>query len=200
MNITQSPMSMNSLLLLGKNWANPGNIGTQTPGTITSTVATATRLIFSANGDSSNLSFTWTSDSDTGVYRSGNGEITWISNGGVIMIMSPTGVNIGDQANSGLQVGSGNIIYKIFVSSASYTFTVNANSVFDQVIAVSDVSVGDLAQVIPPSTMNAGLMFSTFVSAADQITIRIHNTTGSGVTFTDIIFKVAVFSFNAITP
>ena len=53
----------------------------------------------------------------------------------------------------------------------------------------------DKAQTVevgPPSAVEAGLVWSAFVSANDEVKIRIHNTTGGGITPASAIWTVRV--------
>lgn len=199
-----SSISGNSRKLQGSTWQSPQDIGSGTPNTLEATITQLQQLFLTANGDNVDLAISWTSDPDTGFSRTATGQITYYTNGSDVMVLDssgaglPLGSDVGNGTNTGLKVGSGDIVYKIFKSSQSLSFTAVNNTVTEQTLTVTDVSTTDLIQLIPPNTLSAGLMFSAFASDVDEVKIRIHNTTGSSVVFTSATFIVVVFSFNEI--
>jgi len=48
-------------------------------------------------------------------------------------------------------------------------------------ITVTGAAVGDPVSAGPPSTLNAGLMVTAYVSATNTVTIRLYNSTGSSI-------------------
>jgi hypothetical protein len=71
---------------------------------------------------------------------------------------------------------------------------VSANSTADQALTVTGAVVGDKVVVGFPATgPNTGIrLHAAWVSAANQVTVRIENTTGAGLTPT-APWKIAVF-------
>jgi hypothetical protein len=72
---------------------------------------------------------------------------------------------------------------QIKTGTASLTFgLIAAGAVAVQTITVTGAAVGNPVIVVPPVALEAGLVFSGFVSAANTVTVRLENATGSGVT------------------
>lgn len=55
------------------------------------------------------------------------------------------------------------------------------------------VSENNMVSVGPPKSINAGLIWSAYVSAEDEITLRVYNTTGSAINPTTDNWMFAVF-------
>jgi hypothetical protein len=158
--------SANSRKLLGKTWASPDPLGETNPNVVYSTNCISNQFIASTDGSASAPSYTFNSASTTGVYKSDSGTLGIAANGNLIAtfngfgIGAPYGADIGNGTDTGLKVGSGDLVYKIFVFPQTLTFSVSANSVFDQVISgITNLQEGDLVNLIPPSDLNAGVIF-----------------------------------------
>lgn len=80
---------------------------------------------------------------------------------------------------SGLAAGS----YPIGLSAVATLNFANilAGAIGTMTITVTGAVVGDTVALGPPDTIEAGLMWSGFVSATDTVTIRLHNTTGGAI-------------------
>lgn len=96
----------------------------------------------------------------------------------------------------GLQVGSGTVITKILSATASLNFpSIAAGAVSTLTITVSGAASGDSVQVTPPSTIEAGLMWCGFVSAADTVTVRLRNATASAIDPAAATWRATVTKF-----
>lgn len=84
--------------------------------------------------------------------------------------------------------------YNALISArATLTYTLIAtNTSQDQTLTVAGAAVGDLILVGAP-VLVAGLTVTTFVSAANTVTVRLHNATGGGITPGALVFNVALF-------
>lgn len=82
--------------------------------------------------------------------------------------------------------------------TATLDFTsVSANSVGTPLtVAVLGAAAGDLVILGPPSGITAGLMWSGFVSAANTVSIRLFNGTGSGIDPASAVWSVTVLKPN----
>lgn len=77
--------------------------------------------------------------------------------------------------------------------SASLDFaSIAAGETGELTIAVSEAAVGDVVLVGPPSDLDAGLMVTAYVSAAQVVTIRLHNSTAGAVDAAASTWTVAV--------
>jgi hypothetical protein len=95
---------------------------------------------------------------------------------------APT-TNFTNVAVASLKTGGGTPITKIVKGTVAIDpASVAANAVADQTFTLTGAVVGDTLILNPPSGINAGLaVLEYYVSAANQITIRFHNTTGSPI-------------------
>lgn len=69
--------------------------------------------------------------------------------------------------------------------------SVGAQGEIDTAVAVIGAKLGHIAMVSAPS-LEAGLIASAFVSAADEVTVRVSNITGVGVDPAAQDFHIAV--------
>lgn len=67
-----------------------------------------------------------------------------------------------------------------------------AGAVGSAALAVPGAAVNDFVQLALPSTLNTGLMATGFVSAANVVTIRLFNGTGSAIDPASSTFGAAV--------
>lgn len=83
----------------------------------------------------------------------------------------------------GLVLGQGgSFISKILSATASLNFGSITNGLTaDLTITVTGAASGDDVIVTPPSTIEAGLIFAGFVSAANTVKIRVGNMTAAPV-------------------
>ena len=81
------------------------------------------------------------------------------------------------------------------------TATVDVGSISAGAIATFTITVtgalADKQQTVhlgPPSAIEAGLVWAGFVSAADTVTVRVHNTTGSPIDPAEAVWGARVMS------
>ena len=80
------------------------------------------------------------------------------------------------------------------VGSASIDFaSISAGAVGTQSVTVTGAKTGDVVALGPPSGINANLIWSGYVSAADTVTIRLYNPTGGAIDPASATWKVVVF-------
>lgn len=83
--------------------------------------------------------------------------------------------------------------------TASLNFaSISAGAVGTLTITAPGAAAGDLVQLGPPSGINAGLMWSGYVSTANTVTIRLLNTTGSPIDPAESTWAVTVTKPNAM--
>ena len=83
---------------------------------------------------------------------------------------------------NGFISGSGATLTKVLSASASLNFpSISAASQADLTITVTGAAVGDEVVMALPAAPAAGLVFNAFVSAANTVTIRASNISGSPV-------------------
>jgi len=81
-----------------------------------------------------------------------------------------------------VSTGSSNNVARLLTSTATLDFpSISAGAVDVLTITVTGAAVGDFVTLAPPAALSAGLMFAGFVSAADTVTVRLHNTTGGAI-------------------
>lgn len=92
-----------------------------------------------------------------------------------------------------VNTGSENSINRFISVSVSLNYPlIAAGAVGTLNVTVAGALVGDYVTVCPPSTLEAGLVYSGFVSAADTVTIRLFNGSGAGVDPAVASWKVLV--------
>ena len=85
-------------------------------------------------------------------------------------------------STNGFIAGSGATVSKILTNTASLDFgSISAASQADLTITVTGAAVGDEVIMSLPAAPAAGLVFNAFVSAANTVTVRASNITGSPV-------------------
>lgn len=83
--------------------------------------------------------------------------------------------------------------HSVISGTATLDFpSISANTISTLTVTVTGAVVGDSVSLAPPSGINAGLMWSGFVSAANTVTIRLLNTTGSAIDPASATWKVNV--------
>lgn len=65
----------------------------------------------------------------------------------------------------------------------------NDNS--DLTVSLSGASINDIVMLGPPPALEAGLTFGGFVSSANTITVRIHNTSGGAINPASATWRVS---------
>ena len=96
---------------------------------------------------------------------------------------------------NGFIAGNGNTITKVLSASASLDFTsISAASQASLTITVTGAAVGDEVIMALPAAPTAGLVFNAFVSAADTVTIRASNISGSPVDAAAATYGVIVIA------
>jgi hypothetical protein len=101
-------------------------------------------------------------------------------------------------ATGGVRVGSSTAtpIVNVFSATATLDFpSISSNSTEVLTITVTGAAVGDVVHLGPPSTIEAGLTWSGFVSATNTVTIRLHNTSGGAVNPASATWRAAVTRF-----
>lgn len=98
---------------------------------------------------------------------------------------------------SGIVIGSaGNTLSRMFNVSSTLDFgSISAQSSADLTITVTGAQVGDSVVLGLPSSPTAGIVFNAFVSAADTVTVRAHNYTGSPIDPASASYAVTVLGF-----
>ncbi|MFI7630266.1 hypothetical protein [Microbispora rosea] len=80
------------------------------------------------------------------------------------------------------------------VASQAVDFSsIAAGAVGTSSVTVTGAKVGDVVALGAPSGVNASLIWSGYVSAADTVTIRMFNPTGGAIDPASATWKVAVF-------
>ncbi|OPG13628.1 hypothetical protein [Microbispora sp. GKU 823] len=79
-------------------------------------------------------------------------------------------------------------------ASADLDFaSIAAGAVGTASVTVTGAKVGDVVALGAPSGVNASLIWSGYVSAANTVTIRLYNPTGGAIDPASATWKVAVF-------
>ena len=85
-------------------------------------------------------------------------------------------------STNGFIAGSGAMVTKILTATATLNFpSISAASQADLTITVTGAATGDEVIMALPAAPAAGIVFNAFVSAANTVTVRASNITGSPV-------------------
>ena len=96
---------------------------------------------------------------------------------------------------NGFIAGNGNTITKVLSASASLDFaSISAGAQASLTITVTGAAVGDEVIMALPAAPAAGLVFNAFVSAANTVTIRASNISGSPVDAAAATYGVIVIA------
>lgn len=99
-----------------------------------------------------------------------------------------------DPVAHAIRIAGGTNIKRHLSSAGSLTFgSVAAGSTVDRTLTVTGAAIGDSVVVTPSGTMEAGIIWSGYVSAADTITIRLANVTGKWITPVSRSFRADVW-------
>jgi hypothetical protein len=116
---------------------------------------------------------------------------------GALTVAGGAGIN-GRTSTSTLNVGATNGTTADLIASATATLdfpSISAGGSEDLTITVTGASVGDSVHLGLPAAPAAGIVFSAFVSAANTITVRASNITGSPVDPASATYRVTVISY-----
>ena len=93
--------------------------------------------------------------------------------------------------------GGGLNFTKLYTGSATLDFpSVAANSSQSLTITVTGAVSGDAVIASPPASLDSNLGFVAFVSAADTVTVRVHNNSGGAIDPASATWKVVVFEIS----
>lgn len=94
------------------------------------------------------------------------------------------------------KTGSGADFSKILTASAAIDFaSIAAGAIGTATIAVTGAAAGDFVTLAAPAALEAGLTFCGIVTAADEVTIRLHNTTGAAIDPASATWKATVTAY-----
>lgn len=80
-----------------------------------------------------------------------------------------------------------------FRSTVSLDFgSIGAGAIGTEIVAVEGAIVGQLVALGPPDNIDAGLIWSGYVSADGLVTVRLYNTTGAPIDPAAGVWKVSV--------
>jgi hypothetical protein len=98
-------------------------------------------------------------------------------------------------SQNGFIVGSGSTVSELAVATAALNFpSIATTASADLTITVTGAAVGDYVVLALPASPAAGIVFNAFVSAANTVTIRASNITGSSVDPASATYGVLVIA------
>ena len=81
-----------------------------------------------------------------------------------------------------VNTGAANKITRLLTATATLDFPLTAAGTISTLnITVTGAVIGDALTIIAPATLEAGLMFCGLITAANTVTVRLHNTTAAGI-------------------
>ena len=99
-------------------------------------------------------------------------------------------------ASGTLRVGGGTVVQTILSATATLDFpSIGSNGTETLTITVTGAVAGDSVFLGCPATLEAGLIFCASVTAADTVTVRMHNSSGGSVNPASGTFRATVVRF-----
>jgi hypothetical protein len=99
-------------------------------------------------------------------------------------------------ASGTLRVGGGTVVANILSATATLDFgSIGSNATETLTITVTGAVAGDSVFLGCPAGLDAGLVFCASVTAADTVTVRMHNSTGGAVDPASATFRATVIRF-----
>jgi hypothetical protein len=99
-------------------------------------------------------------------------------------------------ASGTLRVGGGTVVASILSATATLDFpSISSNGTETLTMTVTGAIAGDSVFLGVPATLDAGLIFCASVTAADTVTVRLHNSSGSSVDPASGTFRATVIRF-----
>jgi hypothetical protein len=114
------------------------------------------------------------------------------------LLWGTTGVDVtGNLTASGtLRVGGGTVVANILSATATLDFpSIGSNGTETLTITVTGAVAGDSVFLGCPAGLDAGLVFCASVTAADTVTVRMHNSSGGSVDPASGTFRATVIRF-----
>jgi hypothetical protein len=116
-----------------------------------------------------------------------------VNSGSSVLTINPSG-NL--TASGTLRVGGGTVVANILSATATLDFgSIGSNATETLTITVTGAVAGDSVFLGCPAGLDAGLVFCASVTAADTVTVRIHNSTGGAVDPASGTFRATVIRF-----
>jgi hypothetical protein len=99
-------------------------------------------------------------------------------------------------ASGTLRVGGGTVVTNILSATATLDFpSIGSNDTETLTITVTGAVAGDSVFLGCPAGLDADLVFCASVTAADTVTVRMHNSTGSAIDPASATFRATVIRF-----
>jgi hypothetical protein len=101
-----------------------------------------------------------------------------------------------DLQGSGVKIGSGATITRVLSATATLDFpSIGSNDTETLTITVTGAVAGDSVLLGCPAGLDAGLIFCASVTAADTVTVRMHNSSGGSIDPASGTFRATVIRF-----
>ena len=129
-------------------------------------------------------------------FASGDG-FQFINGDGFLGTNLVTITNTGNLTASGtLRVGGGTVVANILSATATLDFpSIGSNDTETLTITVTGAVAGDSVFLGCPAGLDAGLIFCASVTAADTVTVRMHNSSGGSIDPASATFRATVIRF-----
>jgi hypothetical protein len=99
-------------------------------------------------------------------------------------------------ASGTLRVGGGTVVSNILSATATLDFpSIGSNGTETLTITVTGAVAGDSVFLGCPAGLDAGLIFCASVTAADTVTVRMHNSSGGSIDPASATFRATVIRF-----
>jgi hypothetical protein len=99
-------------------------------------------------------------------------------------------------ASGTLRVGGGTVVANILSATATLDFpSISGNDTHTLTITVTGAVAGDIVFLGCPAGLDAGLIFCASVTAANTVTVRLHNSSGGSIDPASGTFRATVIRF-----
>jgi hypothetical protein len=118
----------------------------------------------------------------------------WQNSAGAVLASVSSAGNL--TASGTLRVGGGTVVQTILSATATLNFpSISSNDTHTLTITVTGAVAGDSVFLGVPATLEAGLIFCASVTAADTVTVQMHNSSGGSVDPASGTFRATVIRF-----
>ena len=130
----------------------------------------------------------------TNLHSTTNGGLNIRNGANTVLVSTDASGNL--TASGTLRVGGGTVVQTILSATATLDFpSIGSNDTETLTITVTGAVAGDSVFLGCPATLEAGLIFCASVTAADTVTVRLHNSSGGSVNPASGTFRATVIRF-----
>lgn len=143
--------------------------------------------------------YTFNGDNDTGIYSPGANQMSFTTSGTRQGGFAANGTFdlVGNATVAGsISIGGGTTITRVLSATGTLDFgSVASLATAELTITVTNAATGNSVSAGAPAAIEAGLIWSAYVSASNTVTIRVYNSTVSPIDPASATWRATVFQF-----